>query len=166
MCLFLTFVLTVVMKLNGVYFRDPVKRWVILVMLVICVWLSCWFNNTRHSFAVGFSLFFIGCRYIWVFLVKYRHELLMFSWPDKPDHVYKLGLAANVRAWSLFRHTLQMLRTVVDVLHVTSWRPCWWTGTIRLFSSGSSFLCKLCEQIFFCFVHQNGGNAWMQTIYI
>ena len=47
----------------------------------------------------------------------------------------------------------------IDGLHVTSWRPCWWTGTIRFFSSGSLFLCKLCEQIFFCFVHQHGGNA-------
>ena len=46
-------------------------------------------------------------------------------------------------------------------LDVTSWRPCWWTGTIRFFSCGSSlpFLCKRCEQIFFCFVHQHGGNA-------
>ena len=44
---------------------------------------------------------------------------------------------------------------------MTSWQPCWWTGTIRYFSSGSSlpFLCKLCEQIFFCFALQHGGNA-------
>ena len=25
----------------------------------------------------------------------------------------------------------------IDGLHVTSWRPCWCTGTIRFFSSGS-----------------------------
>ena len=42
----------------------------------------------------------------------------------------------------------------IDRLHVTSRRPCWWTGTMRYFSSGSylPFLCKLCEHISFCFV--------------
>ena len=49
----------------------------------------------------------------------------------------------------------------IDGLHVTSWQSFWWTGTIRFFSSESllPFLCKLCEQIFFCFVHQHGGNT-------
>ena len=28
-------------------------------------------------------------------------------------------------------------RDVINGLHVTSWRPCWCTGTIRFFSSGS-----------------------------
>ena len=39
--------------------------------------------------------------------------------------------------------------------------PCWWIGTIRFFSAGSllPFLCKLCEQIFFCFVLQHGDNV-------
>ena len=48
-----------------------------------------------------------------------------------------------------------------DGLHVTSWRSCWWTGTMRFFSSGSylQFSCKLCEQIFFCFVHQHSGDV-------
>ena len=33
----------------------------------------------------------------------------------------------------------------IDGLHVTSWRPCWWTGTIRFFSSEVN--------------NQHGGNA-------
>ena len=47
----------------------------------------------------------------------------------------------------------------IDGLHVTSWQLCWWTGTIRFFSSGRLITAifmqtmSLHEQIFFCFAH-------------
>ena len=55
-----------------------------------------------------------------------------------------------------------LIKICIDALYTTSWWPRWCTGTIQFFSSGSKltpFLCKLCEQIFFCFVHQHGTNA-------
>ena len=70
------------------------------------------------------------------------------AYTTEPGNVFHTGMVLTKKS------------LIIDGLHMMSWRPCWWTGAIRFFSSGSSlpFLCKLCEQIFFCFVH-----PWWKT---
>ena len=50
----------------------------------------------------------------------------------------------------------------IDGLHVTSQWPCWCSRNNKIFflwDLTSIFMQTTYEQIFFCFVHQHGGNA-------
>ena len=79
------------------------------------------------------------------------------KWQDTLTVNYCFGLFSPVKEFQFSSPS----STHIDGLHVTSWGPCWCTGTIKFFSSGTKlpFLCKPYEQIFFCFVPQHGGNV-------
>ena len=85
-------------------------------------------------------------------LVSHLRTIWTWQWLRRCAERCENRLGINGNSASLLGQIYRLL--------MTSWRPCWWTGAIRFFSSDSSllFLCKLCEQIFFCFVHEHGGS--------